>query len=235
MLVAVIVAVFAGLCGYDEARKVEGRFRTGPWEVTPAAWGALSFAGVLAVGLILPLVAFAGVVTFVGYRGATRYEAHYRKRLGGLVAPAWGGICGVGVFVGALVTSTFITATACVVFGLVLALVLTTMERDALARDNDALVREKDALIAEKRGSRTETSAEPASARAGSGAYSNAVAAALRGEEPPAQTQRPGTRPARSVASRWSASGANTHDLVPRSARRREQGTGGSDLLPGGR
>jgi hypothetical protein len=242
--VAFVVAVVAGLCGYNEAGKIEQRFRAGPWDLSPSVCGWLCFAAALAVGLVVPVVACVVVVAFVGYRGAARYESQNGNRFGGVASAAWGSVSGASVLIGSLITSMLITGIVCVVVGLFLALLLVTAERDELLRENQGLVAEKGALVAETKASRTEGRARPATATEGAGVYSNAIASALRGEVLGSSSRRLVSQDARGAASSWSSSFArpqvrdddpNVYELIPRSARRPQPGVGGNDFLPGAR
>ena len=242
-VVAFVVAVVAGLCGYNEAGKIEQRFRAGPWDLSPSVCGWFCFVAALAVGLIVPVVAFVVVVAFVSHRGAARYESQNGKRFGGLASPAWASVTGASVLIASLVASMFVTGTVCLALGLTIALLLVAAERDQLLRQNAALVLEKRALIAEQRTSRIEGQARPTAAQESS-AYSNAIASALRGEAIGSPSRPLVPRHAPGAASSWPSSpaappipgdGPDTYDLIPKSARRPQAGVDGQDLLPADR
>jgi hypothetical protein len=238
-VVAVVVAVVAGIICYNDAAKIEQRFRAGPWDLSPSVCGWSCFAAALGVGLIVPVVALTVVVAFVGYRGATRYEWQNGKRFGSLPSPAWASVSGASALLGSLVTSMSVTGTACLALGLTIALALVAAERDALRRENEVLVAEKSALIAEKMTARTEGQTRRTTPAKESNVYTNAIASALRRDATGSPSRRLVPRQDPGAASSRSSSIArpqvpgdepDPYELIPRSTRRPPSG---DDLLPG--
>jgi hypothetical protein len=158
LFVVAAIAAIAGFVGYDEAAKYE-REHEEPLFGLPlrVAAGASGLLGLVAA-FVLPILAVAGLVAYVGYRGVATYERLDREGLFG-VTPSVGAAVGFsfGLF-GAVVASAWIWGIVCAFLALIGALLLSREERNRLVDEKRVLVSEKNALLAEKDKARQGTS-----------------------------------------------------------------------------
>jgi hypothetical protein len=107
-LVLVLLAVVVGLVGYNEAAKIEKRFRRGPLGVPPRVLGVVCGLVGLIVGLVASAFLIGALIGFVGYDETSKYAKQNGNEPLGVPSWGWGVVCFSFGTIGALVSSTFV-------------------------------------------------------------------------------------------------------------------------------
>jgi len=107
-LVVLVVAGITGFVGYNEAAKIEKRFRKGPLGIPALTWGIGCFFFGLIGALVASALVIAALIGFAGYDEAAKYEQQYGEGRLGIPPLVWGVVWSCFGLIGTLTTSAFV-------------------------------------------------------------------------------------------------------------------------------